>query len=105
MPSDKKIRVAIVGLGFGAEFIPIYQNHPNANMYAICQRNDQRLNKVGDEFDIAARSFIPGGGNVGEDLLFELRDIGHGKSLHRHARLASLGDLTPSPAAGPRRAR
>lgn len=31
----KKINVAIVGLGFGAEFIPIYQNHPNTNMYAI----------------------------------------------------------------------
>ena len=33
-----KINIAIVGLGFGAEFIPIYQRHPNANMYAICQR-------------------------------------------------------------------
>jgi predicted dehydrogenase len=32
--ADKKIRVAIVGLGFGAEFIPIYQRHPNAEMYA-----------------------------------------------------------------------
>ena len=32
--ADKKIRVAIVGLGFGAEFIPIYQAHPNAEMYA-----------------------------------------------------------------------
>ena len=28
MASDQKVRVAIVGLGFGAEFIPIYQNHP-----------------------------------------------------------------------------
>ena len=27
-----KVRVAIVGLGFGAEFIPIYQKHPNAEM-------------------------------------------------------------------------
>ena len=30
-----KINIAIVGLGFGAEFIPIYQRHPNANMYAM----------------------------------------------------------------------
>ena len=37
MPT-KKINIAIVGLGFGAEFIPIYQRHPDANMYAICQR-------------------------------------------------------------------
>ena len=37
--SQKKINIAIIGLGFGAEFIPIYQKHPLANMYAICQRN------------------------------------------------------------------
>jgi predicted dehydrogenase len=53
--ADKKVNVAIIGLGFGAEFIPIYQNHPHAHMYGICQRNQQRLNKVGDEFGIAAR--------------------------------------------------
>lgn len=53
--SAKKINVAIVGLGFGAEFIPIYQRHPNANMYAICQRNKESLNKAGDEFKIDVR--------------------------------------------------
>ena len=51
----KKINVAIVGLGFGAEFIPIYQKLPNANMYAICQRNVEKLNEVGDEFGIEVR--------------------------------------------------
>ena len=50
-----KINIAIVGLGFGAEFIPIYQRHPNANMYAICQRNTEKLNAVGDEFKIEKR--------------------------------------------------
>ena len=49
--SDKKINVAIIGLGFGAEFIPIYQRHPNANMYAICQRTQSRLDEVGDTFE------------------------------------------------------
>ncbi|MBK5269394.1 MAG: Gfo/Idh/MocA family oxidoreductase [Bacteroidia bacterium] len=51
----KKINVAVVGLGFGAEFIPIYQRHPDANMYAICQRNKEKLNQVGDEFGIEVR--------------------------------------------------
>src|SRR6476620_12762931 len=50
-----KINVAIIGLGFGAEFIPIYQRHPNANMYAICQRNKESLNKTADEFKIEKR--------------------------------------------------
>jgi predicted dehydrogenase len=53
--SAKKINVAIVGLGFGAEFIPIYQNHPHANMYAICQRTRSRLDEVGDAFGVEAR--------------------------------------------------
>jgi predicted dehydrogenase len=52
---DKKIRVAIVGLGFGAEFIPIYQGHPNAEMYAICQRNEQKMNQIGDAFKVNVR--------------------------------------------------
>ncbi len=51
----KRARVAIVGLGFGAEFIPIYQAHPSAEMYAICQRNPEHLRKVGDQFGIATR--------------------------------------------------
>src|SRR5437868_8659468 len=51
----KKIRVAIVGLGFGAEFIPIYQAHPNAEMYAICRRNKAELDKCGDRYGIKTR--------------------------------------------------
>lgn len=48
-------RIAIVGLGFGAEFIPIYQRHPEAEMAAICQRTESSLNEVGDKFGIAKR--------------------------------------------------
>ncbi|RYE19794.1 MAG: Gfo/Idh/MocA family oxidoreductase [Sphingobacteriales bacterium] len=53
--SQKKINVAIVGLGFGAEFIPIYQKHPNANMYAICQRSQDKLDEIGNAFGIEKR--------------------------------------------------
>lgn len=52
---DKKLRMAIVGLGFGAEFIPIYQNHPNTEMYAICQRSEDKLKQIGDHFGITLR--------------------------------------------------
>ena len=41
MAGEKPIRVAIVGLGFGAEFIPIYQKYPGAEIYAICRREPQ----------------------------------------------------------------
>src|SRR5438094_2067379 len=55
MATDKKIRVAIVGLGFGAEFIPIYQRHPYAEMYAICRRTPSGLNECGDRWGIKVR--------------------------------------------------
>ncbi|HZU37359.1 MAG TPA: Gfo/Idh/MocA family oxidoreductase [Gemmataceae bacterium] len=50
-----KIRVAIVGLGFGAEFIPIYQKHPDAEMYALCRRNQKELDACGDRYGIKTR--------------------------------------------------
>jgi predicted dehydrogenase len=53
--ADKKINIAVVGLGFGAEFLPIYKKHPNANIMAISQRNEKRLNEIGDAFSIARR--------------------------------------------------
>jgi len=53
--SKSRINIAIVGLGFGAEFIPIYQRHPNANMYAICQRTREKLDVIGDAFGVEKR--------------------------------------------------
>jgi predicted dehydrogenase len=52
---QNKVNVALVGLGFGAEFIPIYQNHPNAHLYAICQRNEVKLDALGKAFKIEKR--------------------------------------------------
>ncbi|MHC4179024.1 MAG: Gfo/Idh/MocA family protein [Planctomycetota bacterium] len=53
--TDKRVNVAIIGLGFGAEFIPIYQKHANANMYGICRRSEVELNKIGDAFAVDKR--------------------------------------------------
>lgn len=59
----KKVNIAIVGLGFGAEFIPIYQAHPNANLVAVCQRNKKKLQAISKAFS------IPKGYESYEDLL------------------------------------
>jgi predicted dehydrogenase len=45
--SNRKINVAIVGLGFGKEFIPIYQLHPDVGNVAICMRRRDVLNEIG----------------------------------------------------------
>ncbi len=52
---DRKINVAIIGLGFGAEFIPIYQAHPQAHLAAVCQRSKDKLDAVADHFGIKGR--------------------------------------------------
>jgi predicted dehydrogenase len=51
----KRINIAIVGLGFGAEFIPIYQAHPHAHLHAVCQRQPRKLAAIADAFDIEHR--------------------------------------------------
>jgi predicted dehydrogenase len=50
-----KLNVAIIGLGFGTQFIPIYQRHPCVNMYAICRRSQKELNEIGDIFGVDKR--------------------------------------------------
>jgi predicted dehydrogenase len=49
---SRPLNAAIVGLGFGAEFIPIYQRHPNVHVAAICRRDEQKLCEVGAAFGI-----------------------------------------------------
>lgn len=53
--SHSKIRIGMIGLGFGAEFIPIYQAHPQAEVTAICRRNETELHRCGDLFQIENR--------------------------------------------------
>lgn len=47
------VRIGLLGLGFGAEFIPIYQRHPQAEVAAICQRDPAVLKRCGDRFGIS----------------------------------------------------
>jgi predicted dehydrogenase len=55
MQRKEILRIGIVGLEFGAEFIPIYQQHPQTEMYAICQRTQHKLDEVGDRHGVAVR--------------------------------------------------
>lgn len=50
-----QVRIGIVGLGFGAEFIPIYQAHPDAELVAVAQRSEPELNAIADHFGVAKR--------------------------------------------------
>jgi predicted dehydrogenase len=53
--TPRKVRTAIVGLGFGAEFIPIHQRHPHAELVAICQRSPAKLDELGKAHGVERR--------------------------------------------------
>jgi predicted dehydrogenase len=49
------MRIGVVGLHFGAEFAPIYQRHPDVESVAICDLNEEVVQRVGDRFGIEDR--------------------------------------------------
>jgi predicted dehydrogenase len=53
--ATRPVRVAMVGLGFGAEFLPIYKKHPDAEVAAVCRRDVAAMNKLADALEINKR--------------------------------------------------
>lgn len=53
MPAS--IRLAVVGLHFGASFVPIYQRHPDVGRVIVCDRDEELMHLVGDKFGIKDR--------------------------------------------------
>jgi len=51
----KKVRVGIIGMGFGKEFIPIYHAFKKSEVVAISQRDEASLNQIGEQFNIKYR--------------------------------------------------
>lgn len=52
---EGKVRVAVVGLGFGGEFVPIYQAYHKSICAAVCRRNEQKLNEFADSMGVEKR--------------------------------------------------
>lgn len=49
------VNVAIVGLGFGEDFVPVYLAHPQVGEVALVDPSIERLDAVGNRFGIEAR--------------------------------------------------
>lgn len=54
--SDGRLRVAVVGMRFGASFPPIYAEHPDVAEVTICDTDEQTLNAVGDKYGFSRRT-------------------------------------------------
>jgi predicted dehydrogenase len=70
--SRDKLNVAVVGLGFGAEFVPIYLEHPDVGMVAICDTDTERLRGVATRFGVEKQF-----GDLGEVIRSEQIDAVH----------------------------
>ncbi|MCC7207450.1 MAG: Gfo/Idh/MocA family oxidoreductase [Anaerolineae bacterium] len=83
----EKLNVAVIGLGFGMEFVPIYQCHPQANLYAVCDSAEGRLKKIGDAFGVEKRYACY------EDVLADPQvDAVHiNTPIHDHAHMSIAG--------------
>ena len=55
MSANGKINVALAGLGFGAEFVPIFLQHPKVESLTICDSDPEVLRKIGDRFEVEKR--------------------------------------------------
>lgn len=47
--------MALVGVSFGAEFVPIYLKHPDVDSLVLVDTNEKLLNTVGDKFLLEER--------------------------------------------------
>lgn len=49
------VNIAVVGLGFGEDFVPIYQAHPDVGNVALVDTSDERLARVADTHGVDPR--------------------------------------------------
>ena len=52
---SRRVNIAIVGLGFGEDFLPIYRAHPGVGRIAIVDPSRARLDEVGQKHGIEDR--------------------------------------------------
>ena len=55
MPEEMKVRIALIGLNFGANWVSAYKEHPNVEYVALCDTNQATLDRVADEHGIERR--------------------------------------------------
>jgi len=49
---EKKLRVGTIGLGMGSAHVRGFQSHPNAEVVAVADANEERLNQKGKELGV-----------------------------------------------------
>ncbi|PWH04926.1 oxidoreductase [Brachybacterium endophyticum] len=53
-PADTGLRIAVLGLGFGQEFVPIYLSHPYVSHVVLVEPDDARRAEVAAKFGVGS---------------------------------------------------
>jgi predicted dehydrogenase len=53
--ADGEVRIAVVGLGFGAEWVPVYQGHPDVEYIGVCDIDRALLENVAQRYGVERR--------------------------------------------------
>jgi predicted dehydrogenase len=54
-PPTRGLHIAVVGLAFGEDFVPVYLHHPDVARLTICDTNPQVLSEVGERYEVRSR--------------------------------------------------
>ncbi len=55
MTAQKKLHIAVVGLGFGFDFVPLYLHHPDVERVTVSDSNPALMKRVADQFGVSRR--------------------------------------------------
>ncbi|TNM67340.1 Gfo/Idh/MocA family oxidoreductase [Streptomyces sp. NP160] len=84
------LRVAVVGLSFGAEFVPIHQRHPDVASVVVCDSDPVALQQVGDRFSVPLPARTPSFEAVLADDDVDLVHLVTPFTLHAEQSVAAL---------------
>jgi predicted dehydrogenase len=84
-----KVRVGVIGLGIGRHHIRGYQAHPNAEVVAIADLDETRLDEIGAQYKIAKR--YPSGEQMLKEEELDVVSIATPNKYHKPLTVAALG--------------
>jgi predicted dehydrogenase len=84
----RKIRVGVIGLGMGRHHIAGYQTHPNAQVIAIADLDEERLQQIGDQYGVSTR--YTSGEKMLKEVELDVVSVATPNKFHKPIAIAAL---------------
>ncbi len=84
----QKLRIGVIGLGMGRHHIAGYQTHPNAEVVAIADLDEQLLKQIGDQYGVPRR--YPSGERMLQQEKLDIVSVATPNKFHQLLTVAAL---------------